>query len=165
MPKHPVRAQPCPCSGWIHTKATEANCPVFAARKAEQEAQKRATAAATQRAYRKTPKYRAYRERWRARPARKWVAFKAQARSRGIRMAIAEDVYVATVTAACAYCGGKKEGKLIGIDRIDSDGAYEEGNIVACCATCNFMKNTLNLDVFVTQCRRIAGHCSGSGSA
>jgi len=162
MVKQPTRAQPCPCSGWIHTKATEANCPLFAALKARQEAQKRAAAAAAQRAYRKTPLYRAYRDRWRTSPSRKWVAFRVQARSRGIRVAIAEETYVATVTASCTYCGTKKEGKPLGIGRIDSNGAYEEGNVVACCATCNFMKSTLNVGDFVSRCRLVAEHCSGA---
>ena len=35
-----------------------------------------------------------------------------------------------------------------GIDRVDSSRPYEEGNVVSCCATCNFMKHILTVDEF-----------------
>jgi hypothetical protein len=163
MPKHTTIARPCPCSGSIHTKRTEASCSLFVARQAREDAARRETARearlAAQRAYRKTPQYRAYRARWRTDPAGKWVAFQAQARSRRIGVAITVETYAEVVTAVGVYCGTRPEGKLLGIDRLDSGGIYEDGNIVACCATCNFMKGTLSVAEFLAKIREVAARC------
>ena len=163
MPKHTTIARPCPCSGWIHTKRTEANCPLFVARQAREDAARRDTARearlAAQRAYRKTPKYRAYRAHWRTDPARKWVEFQAQARSRHIGVTITAEMYAEVVTAVCVYCGTRPEGKLLGVDRLDSSGIYEDSNIAACCATCSSMKGTLSVAEFLAKIREVAARC------
>jgi len=51
MPRNQQRqyAVPCPCNGWVHTKTTEANCPVFVAMQATRQV------AATGYAVRQTP--------------------------------------------------------------------------------------------------------------
>lgn len=55
----------------------------------------------------------------------------------------------------CKYCG--ISGKL-GIDRIDSNLGYIEGNVVSCCKTCNFAKRTMTEKEFYSWINRIAIH-------
>jgi len=43
-----------------------------------------------------------------------------------------------------------------GIDRIDSNLGYIYSNVVSCCTTCNFAKNTLNIKDFYSWLDRIA---------
>ena len=86
------------------------------------------------------------------------MAFQAQARSRCIQVTITAETYAEAVTAVCVYCGARPEGKLLGIDRMDSDGIYEDDNIVACCAVCNFMKGTLSVAAFLRRVRVVAAH-------
>ena len=84
-----------------------------------------------------------------------------------MQVTITKDLYAAIVSSACAYCDTKKEGKLLGTDRIDSSGIYEEDNVVSCCATCNdmnFLKNTLSVDDFFAQSQLIAARCMGGKS-
>ena len=81
-----------------------------------------------------------------------------------MQVTITKDLYAAIVSSACAYCDTKKEEKLLGIDRIDSSGIYEEDNVVSCCATCNYMKNTLRVDDFFAQSQLIAARCMGGKS-
>lgn len=71
----------------------------------------------------------------------------------------------------CYYCGslpsskqpsntGKTKAIYVynGIDRIDNDRGYLIDNVVSCCATCNFMKHTLSMDVFLEHIRKIIAH-------
>lgn len=46
--------------------------------------------------------------------------------------------------------------KVNGIDRIDSTLNYSRDNVVACCTTCNFAKNTLSLSDFYNWINRIS---------
>ena len=51
----------------------------------------------------------------------------------------------------------------IGIDRIDSSKAYTSSNCVSCCKSCNFMKNTMRYDDFISQALLVAQvHSAGS---
>lgn len=52
----------------------------------------------------------------------------------------------------CAYCDAAGD---IGIDRLDSSGCYEIGNVVSCCGRCNIMKSCFSVPKFLTQVRRI----------
>ena len=87
------------------------------------------------------------------------MEFQTQARSRGIGVTITAETYAEVVTAVCVYCGTRPEGKLLGVDRLDSSGIYEDSNIAACCATCNFMKGTLSVAEFLAKIREVAARC------
>ena len=136
------------------------NCPVFVAHQAklaaQREATKKAAKAAAQRLYRKTDKYKQYREGWHLNPSCKWAAFVAQARARGIEVTISKVEYMALVLKPCAYCGEQPPTKLRGIDRLDSNLTYSTENSVPCCAVCNFMKHTLSVAEFVNKAQQIA---------
>lgn len=53
----------------------------------------------------------------------------------------------------CAYC--KSAIQTVGIDRIDSSGAYERCNVVPCCVRCNWMKRELSVEDFLAHCKKI----------
>jgi len=68
----------------------------------------------------------------------------------------------------CYYCGEIPSRERIyktkrindsfvynGIDRIDSDFGYIEGNMVPCCTDCNYMKNNLSLEDFLNWVYRV----------
>ena len=56
---------------------------------------------------------------------------------RGIAWEIVdEEEYLELVGRACAYCGGSTGGG-IGLDRLDSKGAYSAANVVPSCGPCN----------------------------
>lgn len=70
---------------------------------------------------------------------------------RGIVFSITFDEYLNFYTKPCYYCGCI----AIGLDRIDSALPYIKENVVACCSTCNMMKQTLDVNDFIAHCRRI----------
>lgn len=70
----------------------------------------------------------------------------------------------------CHYCGQEPEYKSYirnnkyaksehlyanGVDRLNSDGDYEIGNVVTCCKTCNVMKGTLDISQFLLKIKSI----------
>lgn len=85
------------------------------------------------------------------------------AKKRGLAFSLTHEEVHQLVTAPCTYCGrmdwrctypgGKRASKQVchaanGIDRLDSNGAYEVGNCVSCCAICNYAKGSMTLEEF-----------------
>jgi hypothetical protein len=68
-----------------------------------------------------------------------------------------EDVYSNNklVPTTLERCGAKLRLKLNGIDRKNNDEGYIISNVVSCCNTCNFMKRSLNINVFNNKCKHI----------
>ena len=66
----------------------------------------------------------------------------------------------------CVYCTflPAKDEPLNGLDRIDSSGGYTDLNTVPCCATCNAMKGSLDVDVFIAKVREIKIYSQSFGS-
>ena len=58
----------------------------------------------------------------------------------------------------CFYCGDIQEKGFNGIDRIDCKGDYIKDNIVPCCEICNWMKGSLNQEVFLQRIEHIMVH-------
>jgi hypothetical protein len=52
----------------------------------------------------------------------------------------------------CTFCNRSPS---FGVDRINSFGPYEKGNVQSCCTICNFMKNILTLSAFMSQVQYI----------
>ena len=61
------------------------------------------------------------------------------------------------IFSPCFYCGSLGNNSSIrgyekiihnGVDRIDSNGAYDDENCVPCCADCNYAKGSMNVDDF-----------------
>ena len=59
----------------------------------------------------------------------------------------------------CSYCGSEIE--TIGLDRIDSEKGYIEGNVISCCFKCNGMKSKLSEKEFLEQIKKINNYQNG----
>ena len=57
----------------------------------------------------------------------------------------------------CEYCGfmPNDDEPINGLDRVDSSQGYTDSNTVPCCATCNSMKGSLDVNVFIDNVRKI----------
>ena len=79
-----------------------------------------------------------------------------------------EETFLALTKKPCHYCGCQPSqsfrGKSAfngaytynGVDRLDSSVGYKVGNVVACCKTCNIMKNVLGEIEFLAKVAAIA---------
>jgi hypothetical protein len=58
----------------------------------------------------------------------------------------------------CGFCPKSNTGFYIlnGIDRINNNRGYEEGNVVSCCKTCNRAKDILSVDEFINWATSVA---------
>ena len=50
------------------------------------------------------------------------------------------------------YCGVENSG---GLDRLNNDKVYKFGNVVPCCAQCNYMKKDINIHTFIKHLCRV----------
>lgn len=94
------------------------------------------------------------------------------ARKRGYSFRLSKEEFYSLVSSVCHYCGappskttigGRREIIANGVDRIDSWIGYTVSNCVACCKTCNIMKNTYSQEDFLNHCRAIIKHTDGVG--
>lgn len=94
--------------------------------------------------------------------------YKSHAKRRGVPFEISKDRFLRLISSNCHYCGvgpsnyyGKDSNGAIfynGIDRIDSDKGYVEGNVVSCCRTCNYAKNKMGVSEFKEWLFRASSH-------
>lgn len=68
------------------------------------------------------------------------------------RVEITLDEYNRLVSLPCVFCGTESK---VGIDRIDSNEGYVNGNVHPCCGNCNMMKHTKTNDFFISQVKKI----------
>jgi len=92
-------------------------------------------------------------------PLKIFKKYKGDAKGRKLIFTLSNDQFFALISSNCYYCGQTRK-KFNGIDRIDNNLGYIEGNCVSCCHTCNTMKYTINKDEFIRQCHLISTHCS-----
>lgn len=103
-----------------------------------------------------------------------------KAKVRGIKFKISFALAKNLFSSKCHYCGVEPEYthnvyitksgnlrsgvkswmedatiKYNGIDRVDNNKSYTKGNVVACCATCNYAKRNLSKDEFFKWIKRI----------
>lgn len=77
-------------------------------------------------------------------PRRRFNQSKQYATRRGIEWKLSYDEFLALLDQPCSYCSNLLEGKSetrTGLDRINSDGCYEIGNVIPCCKRCNYIKS------------------------
>jgi len=86
----------------------------------------------------------------------KYSQYKHGAKRRGYAWSISVDEFISLVNADCNYCGDEIDG--IGIDRVDNNIGYTDGNCVPCCETCNRLKMALNLDDWISHMTKIVNH-------
>lgn len=99
---------------------------------------------------------------------------KSNARRRDIEWRLTDDEVISLMTRECHYCGSgpahtskgrNGDFKYNGIDRVDNDKGYVEGNVVSCCITCNNAKRTLTVTEFLAWVERVHQHSVVRASA
>lgn len=82
--------------------------------------------------------------------------YRCSARRRKIDFSLTKESIKNFWQKSCRYCG--KSIERLGIDRVDNNRGYVEGNMVPCCSTCNTMKSDMTLEEFYAHVRRIIDH-------
>lgn len=93
-------------------------------------------------------------------------SYKSNARHKNISFELSAEQVFKIFKEDCYYCGVKpskvvkKEGfygeyVYNGIDRLDSSKGYYAENVVPCCESCNYMKNSIHHDDFMDKIERI----------
>jgi len=77
------------------------------------------------------------------------------AKSKNLLFEIKREEFIEICKKECFYCGDIQEKGFNGIDRIDCKGDYIKDNIVSCCEICNWMKGSLNQEVFIKKIEHI----------
>ena len=90
-------------------------------------------------------------------------SYKNGAKERGIDWKIKDSYAKELISKECFYCGAKFSNewdgyKYNGIDRVDNEKGYEEGNVVPCCKICNVAKHDMAQKDFVFWARPVAEH-------
>jgi hypothetical protein len=85
--------------------------------------------------------------------------YKERAQNKELAFEITKEQFKDITTSPCHYCH-RENNKKNGIDRKNNDIGYISDNIVPCCAECNCMKTSLNTDVFIDGCKRVANHAN-----
>ena len=85
-------------------------------------------------------------------PNYKFSRTRASAKQRKIEFTLERQTVISILSNKCYYCGTTKQ---LGLDRIDNQKGYVEGNVTACCYRCNVAKNTLTQREFIDLCHKI----------
>ena len=91
------------------------------------------------------------------------------AKTRNIDFLLSYEQVAKLIQSKCYYCGCEKSNILKvkkfdenyiyqynGVDRIDSEKGYVDGNVVSCCKWCNQAKSTMNQSEFYNWVKRIS---------
>lgn len=94
--------------------------------------------------------------------------YKSNASSRKLAFTLTDDELKMLFSSVCFYCtaepanvtrkkrlGTYAEYRYSGIDRVDNAKGYTSGNCVPCCKTCNWMKQKMSTENFISHCRQI----------
>jgi len=74
---------------------------------------------------------------------------------KNLNFELTKEQFIELCRKECFYCGDIQEKGFNGIDRIDCKGDYIKDNIVPCCEICNWMKGSLNQEVFIKKIEHI----------
>ena len=83
-------------------------------------------------------------------PAHKHMIYRQSANHRKLEFTLTLEQFTLIIQSEFMYCDKKEEGKLVGIDRVDSNGGYTVENVVSCCPHCNYMKKDMSFEEFLT---------------
>lgn len=105
------------------------------------------------------------------------ASYKRGANKRGVEFSLTDGEFKSIVSLNCFYCGSapsiaesyinRSNGfayTINGIDRLNSNIGYVNGNVVPCCQRCNFSKGKLNSASFIEMCEMVTHHCAGKVS-
>lgn len=95
--------------------------------------------------------------------------YKRNADLRNLNFDLSDNQIAALLSGDCFYCGAPPCGvvaernspgvfKYNGIDRLDNALGYIPGNIVSCCAHCNYKKGDQHVDEFLEWIKAVANH-------
>ena len=98
--------------------------------------------------------------------------YKQRAKARKLEFNITEVRFKELTSNTCFYCG-ESPSKICkekcnsnytynGIDRLDSNKGYIEGNIVTCCWKCNAAKNDMSIEEFKTWIKEVYNYLIGA---
>lgn len=86
--------------------------------------------------------------------------YERSAAKRGLNLQLTYEDFKAIAYQPCYYCNDMESKGFNGIDRKDSKLGYGLENCVSCCRTCNYMKGSCDLNVFVGRVHHILGYHS-----
>lgn len=95
--------------------------------------------------------------------------YKNGANLRGFEFNLTKEQFKKYTKENCFYCGSppnqvhKKEKDIYiynGIDRINNSKGYVEGNVVACCGTCNMAKRRMSQEEFISWINKVYNNIS-----
>lgn len=73
-------------------------------------------------------------------PLGRFAFAKNAAKRRGLSWGLAFGEYSILISKPCHYCSGPLCETGVGLDRLDSSGGYDHGNVAPCCRQCNQIK-------------------------
>ena len=78
---------------------------------------------------------------------KKFKQYQKSAESRSLDFGIDFADFEMLIKSPCKYCGHspESENSLNGVDRVDSKLGYIIDNVVSCCSTCNWAKQTTDV--------------------
>lgn len=93
----------------------------------------------------------------------RYPEYRCNAKKRGIDFELTVWEFEDITEKPCHYCWGNSKDRNIksrgnGIDRKDSSIGYLVNNCVPCCATCNFIKNSMPYNDFISYLRKLYHH-------
>lgn len=105
---------------------------------------------------------------------KRYTAYKHDAKRRNLIFSLSEERFFELTAKNCFYCGSEpstieksksNNGDFIynGIDRINSENGYIEGNIVPCCTMCNKAKGRIPIDDFYNWINKVYQHNNKKG--
>lgn len=86
-----------------------------------------------------------------------WHTYRCNAKAKNIAFELSQQQFMDLREKRCTYCGASGPG---GIDRLSSGGGYVTGNVVACCAVCNYAKRKMPVSEFLSWVERVHEHQS-----
>lgn len=94
------------------------------------------------------------------------ASYKGNARRRDLNFELTKSEFISLVKQDCYYCGSepkilqwktvRSKEHVNGVDRIDSSKGYSLENCRSCCSTCNWMKNTMSSEDFLSHIFKIS---------
>jgi hypothetical protein len=80
---------------------------------------------------------------YRKTPTRRFIQLKSIAKSRKLECTLSFELFEVLTSQPCFYCNSPLSETGHGLDRIDSNKGYIEGNVRPCCKRCNVAKNDM----------------------
>lgn len=91
-----------------------------------------------------------------------YIKYKYRADTKNIEFNLDKETFKKIAKSACYLCG--KSGEMgLGIDRKDNTQGYTVDNCKPCCSYCNYMKNNIDYNVFLSKIKEIVAYTSNNG--